>query len=186
MRILFLFLILLFTASCKNKITANTNSNNTKVTEGTMLTFDPFALATHKVTGNCQSQPILHRFLNFSPIYLQSSGTDLFVGNANVILYDATATFDLLYTEYPGQENTDQTTFSDHLTGNYHYEKSTIANAPDNLVLENIGTIIPSLSSNKISFRLKLDHDLNRAVTANEILGGVRNGALAFFNDTCP
>lgn len=148
--------------------------------------FNPFSLATHIVTGNCQQPPIKHRTIIFSPIILEKNDEDIFIGTLDIALYQDTNTYDALYREWPGASNVDQTKYEIKFSGGYYFEPPQIENTSDNLILENLGLIIPTLDTEKIKFILRFNNSINRTITNSKISGYGRMASSPLFEDNCP
>ena len=183
LRFFFLLVIIILIFGCESKLSVK----KAKIESASLVTFDPFALVSHLKVGSCQQLPITHRILSFSPIILENSDSDIFIGTIDVVLYSATNTYEVHYKEWPGIMNIDQTVFETKFAGNYHFEKSQLENAADTAVLEKIGTVSPVISNEKVKFFLKLETSLNRIVISDSILGtGRMVSSSVLFDDTCP
>lgn len=177
---LILFVLL---SGCKNEI----KSNLLKSTAGKQeqLQVDVFSLAFHKQFGNCDSRPITHRMISFNPIYLAKNGNDTFIGSLDVLLDESTSVYKMQYREFPGLENPDQTIYEDLLTGTFQLIKAQDASSNDSVILDNIGTITPTINGSVIGFVLKLDQDLHKVLMSSEIKGRVTYSSTPFITDNC-
>lgn len=171
-----------FIIGCESKIMTNMPNKNSE----NISSFNPFLMATHMTMGSCEELPITHRVLNFSPIILEQNGTDFYIGTLDVALFSETKTYEATYKEWPGPANSDNTLFETKLSGSYSFEKSQIKNAPDNLVLEKIGTIAPTLNVNKVRFILTLAAPINRELAQADVIGLTLMRSSSLFDDSCP
>ncbi|MDD4976141.1 MAG: hypothetical protein PHY93_17425 [Bacteriovorax sp.] len=180
-----LFFILLFPvliSGCGQK--ALSKYLNAPATE--TIKIDVFSLTLHKQLGSCNLLPILHRVLVFSYVPLEKNGTDLFIGQLEILLDDSTGTYHANYREFPGTANTDQSQFQVTRYGNFEIIKAATSSANDKLILENLGVINPIILGTGVRFLLKFDADINRVIVLNEVLGSVRLKGTSLVNDNCP
>ncbi len=182
LNIFILFILNFFVFGCGKDM--NTRSSN--IDTGNITSFDPYTLTTHIKMGSCQQLPITHRMLNFLPISLENDGSDVFIGSLDLALYSESNSYEAIYRELPGVGNINQSIFELKLSGNYHFEKSSITNAPNILHLDNIGSMTPTMSSGKLKFILTLSIPINRKVTRTDIEGMTKMGSSSLFADSCP
>ena len=167
--------------SCGGEI----KSDALKKVKQEQLIIDVFALTFHKQLGTCATLPISHRMLSFSPIYLTHNGNDFHVGHMDVILDELSGTYKALYREFPASTNIDQSQFQVELNGQFEVLKATAPLTNDKLILENIGTVIPTITGKTVTFILKLDGDINRVLVDNEASGIVVSRSTSLIDDNC-
>lgn len=149
------------------------------------LKIDVFSLTYHTQIGSCASMPVKHRTLVFNPVYLAANGTDVFVGSLDVLLDEQTKTYQALYREFPGAENPDQSVFETSMSGSFEVVKATNTSANDKMILQNLGEINPTITSNKVNFTISMDGDINRVMTQSQVQGGVRMSGTPLIDDNC-
>jgi len=179
----FISMMMLF-ASCGGTINSNLLDKIPGKQQET-LSVDVFSLTFHKQMGSCSSLPITHRMLTFAPFYLSPNGDDYFTGVMEVLLDEATKTYKARYREFPNLDNIDQTVFETTLTGDFEVLKASSNMANDKLILENLGVVTATIQNNKISFIIKLDGDINRALRDDEASGRVIFTSTPFIADNC-
>lgn len=184
MKTLCFVLMMIFIVNCSGKIDANIPKPAPAKAEE-KLSVDVFSLTYHKVIGNCESLPIAHRQLVFTYIPLKKINDDIFVGSLELILDEASKSYQALYKEFPGAANTDTSLFQTTLTGTFQVVKAATASENDKLILENLGVVTPAISGNKINFFISLESDINKEIVQNEVLGQVRLGTTALITDSC-
>ncbi len=185
MRNFILISLMLLLVNCAGKIEANIPKSSNTTTKEESLKIDVFSLTYHKQLGSCDSLPIRHRLLMFSYIPLTPNGSDYFAGNLEILLNEATGTYEALYKEYPGTGNADQTVFQTSLSGSFEVVKATGSATNDKMILQNIGVVTPAISGNKISFILAFDGDINKVMLQSEVLGATFFKGTSMVTDNC-
>lgn len=149
------------------------------------IKIDVFALTFYKQTGSCTSLPISHRTLLFSPVLLNPIAGDYFIGTLEVMLDEQSKTYKALYREYPIENNTDQSQFQITLNGNFEVTKAVTGAANDQLTLENIGVVTPTISGNVVKFNLELGQAINKSLQQVDVPGRVMLGVTSLVDDNC-
>jgi len=174
----------LFLQSCGGEIKSD-SFKKTPSEKQEYVAVDVYSLTFHKQFGTCDTQPITHRMLTFAPIYLDLSGVDHFIGTLDVIIDEQTKTYQALYRELPGSNNSDQSQFQTVLNGTFKIEKAVEPLTNDKLILENIGTVTPTLKNKTITFMLEVDGNINRDVKDPNISGRVAQTETSLIADNC-
>lgn len=182
MRSLFLVSLLLLVSACTGKISSSLPVN---IKKEESLKIDVFSLTYHKQLGTCAALPISHRVLVFNPIMLTQNGSDIFIGSMEVLLDETSKTYQALYTEWPGSQNTDQNVFTQTISGSFEVIKATGNNGNDKMILNNLGVINPTLKSDRVKFLLTFDNDINRELSQTESMGHVLQKGTSLVDDNC-
>lgn len=153
---------------------------------GEKLDISVFSLVYHKQLGTCTAGPITHRYMTFEVGSLEKDGDNVFYGILDVLLNEASATYEAVYYEYPGVMNDSQVIYTENLSGRFEVVKAQDRAQNDSLILENIGEVYPTILSNKVAFTLKLENSIHRNLGQNEVLGRVQQGKTRMRPDNCP
>jgi len=151
-----------------------------------IVNVDVFALTYHQQKGSCTQLPISHRLIVFPYIELKSELNDIFFASLEVLLDSTTKTYKALYREYSGIDNSTDHSEIITLEDSYEILKANDKDREnDELILRNLGRIVPVLSGNKVSFQIGFFSNLNKEIVGSSHEGRVANKSTMLVDDNC-
>lgn len=180
MKVLIICFCVFLVSSCLQK---KVKTNLTTITE--QVKIDVFSLTYHQQQGSCSNLPITHKVIVFPYIQLKSELNDVFYASMEILLDSNTKTYKALYHEYSGVGNSSDYSHEITLEDDFEIIKADADQDNDELILQNLGRVVPILNKDKINFQLELNGNLNKEIVDLRHPGRVERKATSLIDDNC-